>query len=132
MDTTPKYMNLPKFKENRQQLRKNGTSAEAVLWRFLKNKQIDRLKFRRQQSIGNYIVDFYCPKLRLAIELDGDYHYHLEQPARDLKRDEELWEQAGVRVLRFENKEVFYNIEGIINCILQEKQLQQGGEATED
>ena len=62
----------------RKSLRKNLTPAEAFLWRLLKNSQLENRKFRRQHSIGNYILDFYCPKIRLAIELDGDYHNNTE------------------------------------------------------
>ena len=70
-------------KDLRKSLRNHSTAAEAVLWRILKGKQLEGLKFRRQQGIGPYIVDFYCPKLKLAIELDGEGYFAV---ARDEQR----------------------------------------------
>ena len=67
-------MNKPENKSARKNLRNCSTSAEATLWKLIKDKQIDGLKFRRQHSVGSYILDFYCPKLRLDIELDGEVH----------------------------------------------------------
>jgi very-short-patch-repair endonuclease len=66
--------NRKSLKPFRSFLRTNSTSAEAILWNQLKAKKLDEKKFRRQQSIGNYIVDFYCPSEKLIIELDGDPH----------------------------------------------------------
>ncbi|MEL6536768.1 MAG: DUF559 domain-containing protein, partial [Bacteroidota bacterium] len=71
----PSYLHNRKYlKERRQALRNNLTSAEATLWIFLKGRQLEGKKFRRQPSIGNYIVDFYCPEEQLVIELDGGLH----------------------------------------------------------
>ena len=66
--------NTPEMKQYRRELRNHSTTAEKVLWKLIKGKQIEGLRFRRQFSIGNYILDFYCPSLQLAIELDGEYH----------------------------------------------------------
>ena len=102
--------------EKRKQLRSNGTSAEAVLWNRLKEKQLDGRKFRRQFSINNYIVDFYCTTEKLAIELDGQNHFTQAGSANDYERDQNLKAQ-GVTVLRFENEVVFKNIEGVLDEI---------------
>lgn len=85
--TNRKLHNRPNLKENRKFLRNNSTSAESVLWTILKNKQGAGMKFRRQHSIGNYIVDFYCTKLNLIIGLDGEYHASYQAIIRDEKRD---------------------------------------------
>jgi very-short-patch-repair endonuclease len=74
----PKIKNIPSLTEKRKALRNNLTSAEATLWLCLKNKQLEGKRFRRQFSIGNYIVDFYCPEQKLAIELDGQGHFTVQ------------------------------------------------------
>lgn len=110
--------NLKYLKPYRNQLRNNATSAEAMLWTFLSNKKVGGFKFRRQHSIDKYIVDFYCPALKLAIELDGQIH---EQPAiieHDLERTQIL-HKFDIHILRFENRMVFENTEHIIEEILQ-------------
>jgi very-short-patch-repair endonuclease len=67
--------NRVELKPFRKKLRNNSTSAEATLWTYLKNRQLEGRKFRRQHSIGNYIADFYCPEEQLVIELDGEGHF---------------------------------------------------------
>ncbi len=108
--------NVKYLKENRRALRRNLTPAEAALWKHLKASQLHGRKFRRQHSIGNYILDFYCPSEKLAIELDGQVHYHSAAEQADLERDAVL-EAFGIIVLRFENKDVFENLEGILQEI---------------
>ena len=108
--------NKKSLKPIRKSLRNYSTSAEAVLWTKIKNKQIEGLKFRRQHSIANYVVDFYCPQLNLAIELDGEFHASYQDIIRDKKRDSSL-SDFGIKILRFENKIVFENPEEIINQI---------------
>ncbi|MDR0954361.1 MAG: endonuclease domain-containing protein [Rikenellaceae bacterium] len=115
-------MNVSETKRNRKSLRNSGTSAEAVLWTVLKNRQVEGLKFRRQQGVGPYIVDFYCPELRLAIELDGQVHINTEREEHDNARSEYLAKVAGITVLRFENKEVFCNQGLIISSICEFKE----------
>ena len=123
-------MNRPEMKAFRRELRSHGTTAEGALWKMLKGKQIAGLQFRRQFSVGNHILDFYCPFLKLAIELDGDYHYHMGMPDRDWKRDVELQEKYGVKTLRFENKIVFLHPEAIHDAIILELSARQSsGEA---
>jgi very-short-patch-repair endonuclease len=99
-------INRSYLQETRKQLRNNLTPAEAALWNLLKNKQLDGHRFRRQVSIENYIVDFYCPEIRLVIELDGAVHHHPQIAENDKHRDERLID-LGYTVLRFENKDVF-------------------------
>jgi len=94
------------MKPFRRRLRKKMTAAEVALWLMIKNRQLDGERFLRQFSIGHYVVDFYCHKYKLAIELDGEGHYTEEGEARDARRTEFL-NSVGVRVLRFENFEVF-------------------------
>jgi very-short-patch-repair endonuclease len=97
----------------RSSLRKNLTSAEASLWNLLKNRQVSGCKFRRQHSIGNYIVDFCCPSEMLIIELDGNVHGGSQQIVKDEVRDDYL-NKLGFTVLRFENRFVFQDPEFVI------------------
>ncbi len=105
MDKNHLY-NRKSLKPLRSYLRNKSTSAESVLWNQLKSKNLEGRKFRRQQSIGNYIVDFYCPSEKLIIELDGDPHGDSIQIQKDMARDKYL-EALGFTVLRFENRFVF-------------------------
>ena len=84
---------------------------------MLKNRQVEGLKFRRQSSIGHYIVDFYCPEIKLIIELDGASHDNYQSEEMDAKRDDELREK-GYSILRFENRYVYEYPEEIIEAIL--------------
>jgi very-short-patch-repair endonuclease len=98
--------NRKDLKSYRSFLRNKATSAEATLWNILKSKQLDGRKFRRQYSIGNYIVDFCCLSEELIIELDGDLHGEYYKIQKDENRDMYL-ENLGFTVLRFENRFVF-------------------------
>ena len=89
--------------EERKVLRTFGTAAEAVLWTALKAKRLDGWRWRRQFSIGGYILDFYCPKAKLCVELDGASHFTPYGLESDAARTEYL-NQLGIRVLRFENR----------------------------
>jgi very-short-patch-repair endonuclease len=99
--------------------RKNPTKAERLLWKNLRAKQLEEFKFRRQQPIGNYVVDFVCFEKQIVIEVDGGQH------AREIIKDKERekWlKKQGFKILRFWNNEVLRNIEGVIeeitkNCI---------------
>ena len=92
-----------------QHLRKNMTDAENMLWLKLRRKQLKGHPFYRQKIIGKYIVDFYCPKANLVIELDGGQHYSETGKAKDRTRDDVLGEM-GIKVLRFSDRDVFENI----------------------
>ena len=95
-------------------LRRNSTDAEAVLWKRLRARQVEGIKFRRQQPIENFIVDFVSFEKRMIIELDGGQH--AEQKNKDVQRDRFLTEN-GFRVLRFWNNEVLENIDGVLEVI---------------
>ncbi len=84
--------NKKSLKNYRKDLRNNQTSAETRLWMLLKKKQLEGRKFRRQHSINNFIVDFYCPSEKLIIELDGQVHYNPVSEQEDFKRDSILKE----------------------------------------
>lgn len=103
------------LKPRAQNLRKNMTLAEQRLWYFLRNKQLNGIKFRRQQTIGYYIVDFVSMEHKLIIELDGGQH--AEQVIYDNQRTEFL-NQQGYRVIRFWNNDVLQNMEIVLNEIL--------------
>ena len=108
--------NKPELKPFRRALRNNSTSAEAVLWTYLKEKQLEGRKFRRQHSIGNYIVDFYCPCEQLVIELDGENHFWEDGLQQDINRSNYL-HTIGIRVIRFENKWIFEDLEFVLREI---------------
>jgi len=111
-----KIFNKKKLKDFRKKLRNNLTPAEALLWSALKNKQLSGRKFRRQHSIGKYVVDFYCPSEKLAVELDGAGHFTPEGGEHDEVRDEFI-SQLGIKILRYENKEVYNNLEAVLEDI---------------
>ncbi|HPE54865.1 MAG TPA: DUF559 domain-containing protein [Bacteroidales bacterium] len=111
--------NLPHLKHFRKELRKNLTPAEATLWTILQKKKLDGRKFRRQHSVSNYILDFYCPSEHLAIELDGEVHNTVSAAEYDAERDLFLL-HTGIKVLRFENKMVFEQPDMLLEAIRQE------------
>ncbi len=91
------------------------TPAEINLWRHLRNRQLGGAFFRRQHAVGPFVVDFFCARSRLAIEIDGDTH--ASQTRYDAVRTRWLSEQKGLRVLRFANRDVLSNIEGVLYAI---------------
>lgn len=107
---------LPHLSDFRKDLRKNLTPAEATFWKMVKSSKFEGRKFVRQHSIGNYILDFYCPSEKLAVELDGAGHFSSAGAAEDRERNEYL-ESKGIRVLRFENREVFEETEWMLDLI---------------
>ena len=111
----PKH-NVPELKSRRRELRSTLTPAEALLWRHLQRSKLQGRKFRRQHSVGPYVLDFYCPSERLAIELDGAAHDHDLAFRRDVLRTTYL-AASGVRVMRFENDDVVRNPEGVLASI---------------
>jgi very-short-patch-repair endonuclease len=109
----------PEFLDFARRLRKNQTDAEKLLWKILRNRQLLGLKFRRQQPVGPYILDFYCHDCKLCIELDGGQHYTSDRQQEDKDRTAFL-ATRGVRTLRFSNLDVLQNIEGVLLKIAQE------------
>jgi very-short-patch-repair endonuclease len=94
----------------------NSISAEATLWTYLKNRQLEGHKFRRQHSIGNFIADFYCTEAQLVIELDGEDHFWEEGIQSDNNKSNYL-HQLGIQVIRFENKWMFEDVAYVLNKI---------------
>ena len=106
----------PKLKESSRQLRNNMTDAELLFWSKVRNKQLKGVQFYRQKPVGNYIVDFYCPKANLVVEIDGSQHYEESGMENDGVRDEYM-RSIGLTVLRFSNREVLGNLTGVIEKV---------------
>jgi len=106
----------PSSFEKAKWLRENMTEAEKKLWACLKNNQCKDLKFRRQHPINLYIVDFYCHKIGLVIEIDGEYHKREEQKVLDNDRTE-LLKFQDLHIIRFTNKEVINNLDNVMTVI---------------
>jgi len=98
-------------------LRKNSTDAEGLLWRHLRNRQLANHKFRRQEAIGPYIVDFVCIEQKLVVEVDGGQH--AERVEQDDNRTEHL-EKLGYRVMRFWNNDVLSHCDAVLEAIAEE------------
>jgi len=109
-------------KERRKLLRNNSTMAEIKLWNEIKGRKVGGLKFRRQQGIGSYILDFYCPELKLCVELDGNSHEMKQE--YDIERTLFLNGQ-GIEVLRFSNAQVMSHVLSVVNEILRYAALRQ-------
>ncbi len=105
------------MKAKRKSLRNNMPEPEHRLWLYLRGRKMKGYKFRRQASIENYIVDFYCPQLKLAVEIDGDSHREPKAIARDAQRQKNI-ERHGIRVLRFANIEIVESLEGVVAAIM--------------
>ena len=97
-------------------MRKRPTRAEVMLWQRLRGKRMQGLRFRRQQPIGRFIVDFYCRQAQLVVEVDGSSHHATEAAEYDKKRTQFL-EELGLSVLRFSNEQVIYETGAVLNTI---------------
>ena len=115
MDAQPLHRIKPRILRNARALRHSMTPPEAKLWSRLRNRQLGGFKFRRQYPIGDYVVDFCCPESGLTIELDGDSH--AMQQEYDKKRTEGIAAQ-GYREMRFPNRDVVQNLDGVLQMIL--------------
>jgi len=107
------------LKEHARQLRENMTDAERHLWAKIRMKQLKDYQFYRQKPIGDYIVDFFCPKAKLIIEVDGSQHFVNETIEYDRIREEYV-SSLGLKVLRFTNTEVLKHVEGVVERIAEE------------
>lgn len=105
------------IKRNARTLRDNQTVPEAILWKRLRNRRLGGFKFRRQYPIGQFIVDFYCHQVQLAIELDG--RSHEEQSEYDSIRSQWLTSND-ITIIRFSNQQLAQNLDGMCNAILAE------------
>ena len=110
--------NDKQLKIKRRELRSNMPKPEQILWYYLRSKNLKGYKFRRQFSIGNFILDFFCPKLKLAIEIDGDSHFLNDKTINYDKKREEFLVNGKTTILRFTNDEVTNNIEAVVEKIL--------------
>jgi very-short-patch-repair endonuclease len=106
----------PKLKQPSRLLRNKSTEAEIMFWSKVRMRQLKNLIFYRQKPLGGYIVDFYCPKAKLVIEIDGSQHFTKDAKEYDQVRDEFL-KNMGLTVLRFTNLDVMENIDGIVEVI---------------
>ena len=113
--TTPRWRASREMQERARELRHEMTYAEKRLWQYLRNDQLAGAHFRKQHAVDTYIVDFFCAKAKLVIEVDGDSH--AAQADYDATRTQWLNEQHAYRVLRFTNDEVLTNIEAVIEVI---------------
>ena len=105
-----------KLYEYARGMRKEPTIAEKFLWKFLRNKKLDELKFRRQHPLDKFIADFYCHEKRLVVEVDGGVHNEKEAKESDAGRTYEL-KELGIIVIRFTNEEVQYKIDWVLQTI---------------
>ncbi len=110
------HYNIPKLKKRRQSLRSSLSKAEIILWKRLSGKQMLGCKFRRQYSVDQYILDFYCPKLKLAVEVGGDPHFFLGAAVHDKERQEHI-EKYGIRFPSFTDTDVCENIDDVCEAI---------------
>ena len=122
----PRLFNKNSRKKLRRHLRKQLSPSELLLWSKLKGKQTG-FKFRRQYSIGRYVVDFYCPKAKLALEADGKTHFDDESILYDARRDKYI-ENLGIKVIRFTNNDVYENLEGVVLTIANEVKQRKASE----
>jgi len=111
--------NNKKFKERRKALRTHQTEAEEKLWESIRGKRFRGLKFYRQYSVGGYILDFYCPKMRIGVELDGSQHKEKESKLYDKNREKYL-QASNIRIIRFWNDEVINDTGLVLEKILVE------------
>lgn len=109
--------NLRALRSRRRALRSGMTPAERRLWKQIRRRQLDGWRWRRQYSVGAYVLDFFCPAARLAVELDGVVHEDPARAAYDSERERWLWEAEGIRVIRFENREVMERVEVVVEAI---------------
>ncbi|QPJ61102.1 MAG: endonuclease domain-containing protein [Candidatus Nitronauta litoralis] len=110
--------NPSRTKKMRRALRNNMPPAEQALWKVLRGKKLKGYKFRRQFGVGEYSVDFFCPRVRLAIEVDGPSHF-LES-SKDTDDVRQLYiESTGVKILRFTNLDIRDNLDGVVQKILE-------------
>lgn len=107
---------VPEVQDAALRMRWSPTPAEAALWSALKGRQLNGWKFRRQHPVGPFVIDFYCPAARLAVELDGSIHLTPEQQIRDVARTEQL-ASYGIRVVRFSNTAVMNDLPDVLTTL---------------
>jgi very-short-patch-repair endonuclease len=106
----------PDLKEKARKLRNNSTKSEIILWKYLKGRQLCGVDFHRQKPVGSYILDFFCPEVYLGIELDG-YTDHFREVVHKDKLKEKQMMSYGIRVIRFWDDDVYYDIDNVLRVI---------------
>ena len=109
-----KIFNKKSEKEKRRKLRNNPTYSEKVIWLSLRKKQIHGVRFLRQYSVNNFVIDFYAPKIKLAIEVDGSSHIGKEE--YDSSRQRYI-ESLGIKVIRFSDEQIYGNVNNVVKEI---------------
>ena len=113
------FFNRTDEKEKRRALRSNMPKAEVILWSRLQRRQLLGCRFRRQYSVGTYVLDFYSPETRIGIELDGESHFQ-DGAAEHDERRRQFIEAFGIKILRFLNPDVYENLDGVLEVIARE------------
>ena len=114
-----RFDRTPSKTKRSQVMRRNMPPAEVILWSKMKGRQLSGFRFRRQHPVGSYFLDFYCPEIKLCIELDGDQHGQEQALIRDRDRTSFL-EDKNITVLRFWNNEIYDNVDGVLEAILEQ------------
>ncbi len=120
----PMALNPKHSKKLRQHFRNNMPRTEVLLWNRIKGKQILGYKIRRQYGVGNYVIDFYCPKLKLGIEIDGDSHFTVEGLNHDRIRNNYI-AGKGIELLRVTTTEIYDNMDGVLEYVAREFQKRE-------
>ena len=103
-------------KEKRRKLRQDIVKAEKIIWDKIRNRQIEDCKFRRQYSVDKFVIDFYSPILKIAIEIDGESHF--KEGAAEYDRERQMYiESLGIKFIRFTNNDVYDNLDGVLESI---------------
>ena len=110
------FFNRKSEADKRRQLRGSMPDAEVILWSRLKGRQLLGCKFRRQYSVGAFVIDFFSVEIKLGIELDGDSHFQPGAPEYDRKRQQFI-ESFGIRIVRIVNTEIYENLDGVLEMI---------------
>lgn len=105
-------------KEKRRLLRQNITEAEKLIWGKIRDRQLENCKFRRQYSVDKFVLDFYSPEFKLAVEIDGESHFQEGASEFDQVRQEFI-ESAKIKFIRFTNNDVYDNLSGVLETIAQ-------------
>ena len=112
-----KHFNKKLEKLKKRYLRNKATSAEKLVWIYLRKRQVNGFRFLRQYSVDQYVLDFYCPELKLAIEIDGDSHFIDDNAIEYDKRRKNHINQFGIVFLRFRNVEIYQNLDKVFEKI---------------
>jgi len=115
----PTWQVTPRLRARARSLRRDLTDAERIIWSALRAHRLSGASFRRQTPIGPYVADFVCHAAKLVVEIDGGQHYEAEHMTRDARRDA-FFASRGFRVLRFSNRDVMTNRQGVLDAIAAE------------